>query len=154
MKFWYFTDISWFPKILSLKLFVKSGGNSYIQVYYWESGFVTLVVKGKFAQPSTTSFQNFINMVVFKILFAFLTALLVKYGFILAGIYFIFMKKSWKTFNIKFGPQWKDRESSFEVKHILRPFCKLVALILGYNCTKELRITKISKKINLKRSGA
>ena len=33
IKFWGFPDITLFPKILSLKLFGNSWGNSYVQVY-------------------------------------------------------------------------------------------------------------------------
>ena len=39
--------------------------------------------------------------------------------------------ETWKAFNIKFGPPWKDRESSYQVRQMLALFCKLVALILG-----------------------
>ena len=39
-----------------------------------------------------------------------LTALIVKNSHIFAGTYFIILEdvldKSWKAFNIKFGPQW------------------------------------------------
>ena len=35
-----------------------------------------------------------------------------------AGIFFIFLKnvieQTWKVFNTKFGPQWKDRKSSYQ----------------------------------------
>ena len=34
-----------------------------------------------------------------------------------------------KLFNTKFGPQWKDRESSYWVRQILAVFWKLVANI-------------------------
>ena len=36
-----------------------------------------------------------------------------------------------KTKKPNFGPQWKDRESSYQVRQILGLFCELVALILG-----------------------
>ena len=43
-----------------------------------------------------------------------LTALVVKNSHILAGIYLIILEdvldKSWKAFNIKFGPQWMVSE--------------------------------------------
>ena len=42
--------------------------------------------------------------------------------------YFVFLKnvlgQSWKAFKTKFGPQWKYRESSYEVRSILALFCK------------------------------
>ena len=52
-------------------------------------------MKGEFAQPSK-GHKNIMNMIVYKILFCFLsllTALIVKNNHILAGIYFIFLKK-------------------------------------------------------------
>ena len=80
-----------------------------------------------------------------------LTALIGENSHILGGIYFIFLKNrrrpTWKAFNTKFGPQWKDRESSYQVRQILAFFCKLVALILDWNCLKGLTVTKIVKQI-------
>ena len=54
---------------------------------------------------------------VYKIFFCFftflLTAPIVKNSHILAGIYFVFLKdvldQTLKTFDTKFGPQWKDQ---------------------------------------------
>ena len=52
-----------------------------------------------------------------------------------AVIYIIFINKvleqTWKTLNTKFGPQWKVRESSYQIRQILTLFCKLVALSLA-----------------------
>ena len=63
-----------------------------------------------------------------------LAVFIVKNSHILAGIYFIFLKKvldqTWKAFNNKFGHYWKDRKSSYQVGQILALFCKLVALTL------------------------
>ena len=63
------------------------------------------------------------------------TAPVVKNRYILPVIYFIFLKnvldKTWKAFNTKFEPQWKDQKSSYQVRQILALFRKLVALILG-----------------------
>ena len=57
------------------------------------------------------------------------------YYYILAGIHFIFLKKvldqTWKSFNIKFGFQEKDQESTYQVRQILKLFWKLVDLILA-----------------------
>ena len=84
-----------------------------------------------------------------------LTALIVKNVHILAGIYFAFLKnvldQTWKVFNTKLGPQWKDWESSHQVKQILALFCKLVIWILGSNCVKGLRNTEIVKVIEFGR---
>ena len=64
-----------------------------------------------------------------------LTVPIVRNSHILAGIYFIFLSnvldQTWKAFNTKFGPQWKGRESSYQVRQSLAFFWKLVALILG-----------------------
>ena len=54
---------------------------------------------------------------VYKIFFCFftflLTAAIVESSHILAGIYFVFLKdvldQTLKTFDTKFGPQWKDQ---------------------------------------------
>ena len=51
-----------------------------------------------------------------------LTALIVKKSQILAGIYFIFLKKY---------PSEKIGKSSYQVKQILALFCKSVSLTLG-----------------------
>ena len=64
------------------------------------------------------------NMIVCKI--SLLTALDVINSNILAGIYFFFLKivldQTWKFFNTKFGPQWTDQESSYQVRQILAFF--------------------------------
>ena len=68
--------------------------------------------------------QNIINMII-KFFFHFLsllTALIVKNSHILAGICYIFLKnildQTWKASNTKFGPQWKDQESTFRSKKL------------------------------------
>ena len=52
-----------------------------------------------------------------------LTVLIVINSHILAGIYFIFLircpRPNLKGFNTEFGPQRKDRESSYQVRQIL-----------------------------------
>ena len=79
------------------------------------------------------------------------TARIIKNSHVLAGIYFIFLKKvpeqTWKAFNTKLGPPGKDRKRSYEVTQILAHFYKLGALILNQNCVKSLRFTKIFKQI-------
>ena len=88
----------------------------------------------------------------FLLLFtSWLAASIVKNSPFLAEIYFIFLEnvihQTSKAFNTKFGPQWKDRKSSYQVRQIFALFCKLVALILGLNCIQVLRVTKIVKQI-------
>ena len=41
------------------------------------------------------------------------------------------VEQTWKAFNTKCGPQWKDQESSYQARKFLVLFCKLVVLILG-----------------------
>ena len=80
-----------------------------------------------------------------------LTARTVKNSHIKARVSFIFLKnilkQTWKPFNTKFQPQWKYSKSSYQVRKILVFFCNSVALILGYNCVKCLRVIKIVKGI-------
>ena len=52
------------------------------------------------------------------------------------------LKQTWHSFNTKFQTQWKDRESSYHVRIILLLFCHSIALILGLNSVKDLRVTK------------
>ena len=77
------------------------------------------------------------------------TARIDKNRHIQARIYFIFLKnilkQTWKFFKTKFRPQWKDRKSNYKVREILALFSKLIALILGENGVKDLRVTKIVK---------
>ena len=51
------------------------------------------------------------------------------------------LKQTWHSFNTKFQTQWKDRESSYHVRIILGLFCNSIALILGLNSVKDLRVT-------------
>ena len=39
--------------------------------------------------------------------------------------------QTWRAFNSKFGSQWEDRESSYQIWQILAFFSKLVTLNLG-----------------------
>ena len=89
--------------------------------------------------------QNFILLFM-----SLLTAPFVKNSHIFAGIYFIFRKQrarpNWKSSNTKFGSQWKDLKRSYKVRPILAFCCNYVAQILGWNCVKDLRVTKIVTK--------
>ena len=71
--------------------------------------------------------QNFLLLFI-----SLLTAQIVNSSRVLAVVYLIFFKNSlkqaWKTFNVKFGPQWKYRKSSYQVRPILAIFYKVVAL--------------------------
>ena len=51
------------------------------------------------------------------------------------------LKQTWHSFNTKFQTQWKDRERSYHVRIILGLFCHSIALILGLNSVKDLRVT-------------
>ena len=50
------------------------------------------------------------------------------------------------VFTTKFVPQWKDRESNYQVRETLVHSCKLVALFLRWNCVEDLRITQKNRK--------
>ena len=52
-----------------------------------------------------------------------------------------------KRFQYQFRPQGKYWEGSYQLREILALFCKLVALILGYNCVEDHRFRKIVKQI-------
>ena len=71
--------------------------------------------------------QNF-----FSFFMSLFRALIAKNSYILSWIYFIFLKnvvdQTWKAFNTKFGPQCKDRESSYQVRQTL-------ALFLHISCS-------------------
>ena len=75
-----------------------------------------------------------------------------KNSVILAGICFIVLKtvldETWKSLDTEFGPQWKDRWSSFQVRQNLALFHNLLALTLSWNCVKSLIVTKIVQKMN------
>ena len=53
-----------------------------------------------------------------------------------------------KSFNTKFWPQWKDPKNGLQVKEILALICNVVALSLGWNYVKGLKVIKIFKEIN------
>ena len=76
-----------------------------------------------------------------------LTALIVKNSHVLAGIYFIFLEnatvETWKSFNTKFGPPWKDRERSYQERQTL-------ALFFFF----ALKLPELSNRSNLEGSGA
>ena len=57
------------------------------------------------------------------------------------------LKQTWHSFITKSQTQWKDRESSYHVRITLGHFCHSIALILGWNSVKELRVTKNVKEI-------
>ena len=71
----------------------------------------------------------------FCFLRSLLTASVVKNTLTFPVIYFIFLKnvpdQAWKSFNTKFGAQWKDPKNSYQVRQDLPLFCKLIALSLG-----------------------
>ena len=57
------------------------------------------------------------------------------------------LKQTWHSFNTKFLTQWKDQESSYHVRISWGHFCHSIALILGLNSVKDLRVTKNVKEI-------
>ena len=71
---------------------------------------------------------------MFIFLISLLISLIVKFSYILPWFTLSLLQNTLdqneRAFNTKFGPQWKDRESSYQVRETLVRFCKLVALIL------------------------
>ena len=134
-------------------------GNSYIPC-------LLLIITIRFSCSDTKTLpnikmsQNITTRIVWKIFFCFLCLnkqlQLLKTVILLAEIYFIFLEnvihQTSKAFNTKFGPQWKDRKSRSQVKEMFALSCKLVALILGQNCIKVLRVTKIVKQAKFQRA--
>ena len=56
------------------------------------------------------------------------------------------LDQTWKSSNTKLGPQWKDQEGSSKVRQVFGSFFSLVALILGWNSVKGVRLTEFVKK--------
>ena len=109
-------------------------------------------MKGKFVQPSKG----------LKILWTWYSAKFCIYWqlylletVILAGIYFIFLKKCprqyLKGFQYQIWTSVKRSGKCLSSKTNFSTFWKLVALILSQNCVKGLRVTKIVKHINFER---
>ena len=63
------------------------------------------------------------------------------------------LDQTWKSFNKEYGPQWKDRKSSYEVRENLARFSNWVGLTLGWNCVKGLLLKKLFKESSLKGLG-
>ena len=124
-------------------------GNSYIPC-------LLLIVTIRFSWRYTTlsnikMSQNIMTRIVWTTFFWFLRLnkqlQLLKTVILWAQIYFIFVENViHQTSKAKFGPQWKDQKSRSQVKEMFALFFKLVALILGQNCSKVLRVTKIVKQ--------
>ena len=92
-----------------------------------------------------------------------LTAAIVKNNNTWTRILFIFLKiilkQTWKDFNTKCRPQWKDhkssckfipgwkhQKSSYQVRQILAFFGHLIPQILGENSVKGIGVTRIPKE--------
>ena len=76
---------------------------------------------------------------------------ILEYSFILLKN---FLKQTWKSFNTKLWPQWKDPKSSYKIRQILALFCDWIALMLSKNCLKALRVTKTVQKAKFERVQA
>ena len=87
----------------------------------------------------------------FCILLSLSTTPIVDNSHISAKIYFFFLgsllKQTWKSFNTKFRPHWKEQKISYKGRQILALFFNLIILLLHPNCVKCLRVTKIVKEI-------
>ena len=83
----------------------------------------------------------------FSLFMFLLTPPFVKNSHFLAGIHFIFLKQrvipTWKTFNIKFGTQWKDRKSIYQIRQIVALFCILLRYVYVKTVLKALESPKL-----------
>ena len=90
--------------------------------------------------------QNF-----YFLFMSLLAAKFIKKSHMYTRVYFIFLKnilkQTWKSFNTKSWPRWKDGKSSKWVRQLLASFSNLIALILSENCAKGLSHTKIISSI-------
>ena len=144
-----FPDFSLFPKSLSLKSFGNSWGNSY-------TPYLLLIIVFHLVKHQKVPQYYFHDCLKnFILLFmSLLTAPVVKNSYIYAIIYLIFIKNVLKNsssakkffkslpvlnFNLR-------KKMEIAVRKILAPFYNLVALMLGWNCVKGLRVTWIVKK--------
>ena len=123
-------------------MFLSNNGPSFH--LWWKENLVKHREVSKYYE--TDCLQNFILLFML-----FLTTEFVKNDHIKDRIFFIFLKNVLKqtrhSFNTKFQTQWKDPESSYHVKITLGLFCHSIALILGLNSVKNLRVTKNVKEI-------
>ena len=88
-------------------------------------------------------------VVVCKIFFCFLSLLTAPAIFSRNLLYLSkknVLDQTWKSLDTKFGSQWEDWKSSYQVRQNLALFCNLVALILDWNCVKGLIVTDFVKK--------
>ena len=88
-------------------------------------------------------------VVVCKIFFCFLSLLTAPAIFSRNLLYLSkknVLDQTWKSLDTKFGSQWEDWKSSYQVRQNLALFCNLVALILDRNCVKGLIVTDFVKK--------
>ena len=130
MKFWDFPEISY--------VLCRSATREATRIYqFTTNNHASFHLRWKehlLNHQKMSKYYNIIAKISFTF-YVFINSLIVRNGHILTGIYFIFLKnvldQTWKAFNTKFGPQWEDRESSYQIRQILALFCKLVALILG-----------------------
>ena len=60
------------------------------------------------------------------------------------------LDQTWKASNIKYVPQWEDVKNSYQLRHFLVLFCRLIALTLAEKCIKSLRVSKTVKEIKFK----
>ena len=72
-------------------------------------------------------------------------------------IYFIFLKnvvdQTWKVFNTKFGPKWKDPKSSYQVRQIIALFLQISCSNFKLKLSKVFELQKLSSKSNLQGLG-
>ena len=84
---------------------------------------------------------------------SFLTVQIIKKSHILAGIYLIFLKKpptpNLKVLQYQIWTSAKRPNKNLSCKVNFNTFSQIIYLILGKNCVKDLRVTKIVKQVKI-----
>ena len=152
MKFWCIPDLSWFPKIESLKSFGILWGNSYIPC-------VLLTITHCFTcgeikiWKSNRNYHSTISMIVSKnfilLLMSLLTVRIVKNRHLLAGVCFIILKNChWSNLKVFRYHNWnsvKISEKELPDKTRFNTFLQLSYSNFRLKLCKV--VTKIVKKI-------
>ena len=125
---WCFLILKSFVKQLVSTMFINNNHASFCSLL--KEKFVRHQKASKYYDQNFECLQNFLLLFI-----SLLSVWIVRNSHISAGIYFIFLKTTldltWRTLEIKFAAQWIDQESSYQVRQILGPLCKVVSLILG-----------------------
>ena len=123
-------------------MFLSNNGPSFH--LWWKENLVKHREVSKYYE--TDCLQNFILLFMLLLTTKFVKTIIFRIEFCLSCEKNV-LKQTWHSFNTKFQTQWKDREKSYHVTIIWGLFCHSIALILGLNSLKDLRVTKNVKEI-------